>query len=59
MFSTSVFCERLGPYLQRKNTHTRGTILVETRVAISLKTLGTGNTLHIVAEVYGVVESTI
>ena len=40
--------ERLGPYLQRKNTQLGETILVESRVAMSLQRLGTGNTLCIV-----------
>ena len=52
-------CEKLGPYLQRKNTQMRETISVESRIAMSLQRLGTGNTLCTVGEVYGVAESTI
>ena len=52
-------CERLGPYLQKKNTRMRETISVESRIAMSLQRLGTGNTLCTVGEVYGVAESTI
>ena len=37
----------------------RKTISVESRVAMSLQRLGTGNTLCIVGEVYGVAVSTI
>ena len=37
----------------------RETISVESRIVMSLQRLGTGNTLCIVKEVYGVVESTI
>ena len=52
-------CEMLGPYSQRKNTQMTWTILVESRVAMSLQRLGTGNTLCTVGEVYGVAKSTI
>ena len=47
-------CERLGLYLQRKNTHMRETISVESRIAMLLQRLRTGNTLCIVGEVYWV-----
>ena len=49
-------------YLHRKNTQMRETIYVESRVAILLQRLGTGNTLctvYGVAELYGVAESKI
>ena len=51
--------ERLGPYLQKKNTHMRETISVESRIAMSLQRLGTGNTLYTVGEVYGMAENII
>ena len=37
----------------------REIISVESRIAMLLQRLGTGNTLYIVCEVYGVAESTI
>ena len=52
-------CERLGPYLQKKNTRMRETILVESKIAMSLQRLGTGNILCIVGKVYGMAESKI
>ena len=52
-------CEKFGPYMQRKNTHTRETILIESRVVMSLQRLETGYTLCIIREVYGVDESII
>ena len=52
-------CERLGPYLQKKNAHMRKTISIENIIAMSLQRLGTRSTLCVVGEVYGVAESTI
>ena len=52
-------CEKLGLYLQRKNTHKRNTISIERRIAMSLQRIGTGNTLCTIGLVYGVVESII
>ena len=52
-------CEILGLYLQLKNTHMRETISIESRVAVSLQRLETGNTMCIVREVYEVGENII
>ena len=52
-------CKRLGSHLQRKNTHMREKILVESRIPMSLQRVGTRNTLCTLGEVYGVAESTI
>ena len=49
-------CERLGPYLQRKNIQMRETISVESRVAMLLQRFGTVNTLCNVRDIYGVAE---
>ena len=53
------FCEKFGPYMQRKNTHTRETISIESRVVMSLQRLETRYTFCIIREVYGVDESII
>jgi hypothetical protein len=45
-------CERLGPYLQNKNTCMRET--VESRIAMSIQRFGIINTLCNVGDVYGV-----
>jgi hypothetical protein len=52
-------CEKLGPFLKKKDTCTRATISVETRIAVSLCRLGTGNGLLLVGEVYGIAECTV
>jgi hypothetical protein len=52
-------CEKLGPFLKKQQTHFRRPILVKERVAMSLAKPGTGDGLHMVGEVYGVVECTI
>ena len=51
-------CNLLGPILKKKNTHLRDSILVECRVAITLYRLGRGNTLIIIADLFGLEEST-
>lgn len=45
--------------MQRKNTHTRGTISIESRVVMSLQRLEIENTLCIIREVYGMAEIAI
>jgi hypothetical protein len=51
-------CEKLDPFLKKKDTHMRAAIFVETRIAVSLCRLGTGNGLLLVGEVYGIAECT-
>lgn len=51
-------CEKLGPFLKKKDTRMRAAISVETRIAVSLCRLGTGNGLLLVGEVYGIAECT-
>ena len=52
-------CDMSGPYLQRRNTHMRDAISIESKVVMSLQRLGTRNTLYIVGDVYGMTKSTI
>ena len=42
----------------KKNTHLRDSILVECRVVIILYRLGSGNTLIMIADLFGLGEST-
>jgi hypothetical protein len=51
--------EKLGPFLKKQQTQFRRPIFVEEKVAMSLARLGTGDGLHMVGEVYGIVECTI
>lgn len=51
-------CEKLGPFLGKKSTPMRAAISVETRIAVSLCRLGTGNGLLLVGEVFGIANST-
>jgi hypothetical protein len=51
-------CEKLDPFLKKKDTRMRVAISVETRIAVYLCRLGTGNGLLLVGEVYGIVECT-
>ena len=51
-------CNLLGLVLEKKNTHFRDSILVECRVAIILYHLGSGNTLIMIAGLFGLGEST-
>lgn len=54
-----VFCERLNLNMQRKNTHLRETISIESGVAMSLQRLWIRNTLYIVGRLYEVAKSAI
>jgi hypothetical protein len=47
----------VGPSLERENTNMRESIHVEARVAMALARLGSGNSLQMCGEVYGIVES--
>jgi hypothetical protein len=49
-------CEKLGPFLKKKDIRMRVAIFVETRIAVSLCRLGTGNGLLLIGEVYGIAE---
>ena len=51
-------CSIVAPSLNRKELHLRETISLETRVALSLVRLATGNTLQMCGELYGVHKST-
>ena len=51
-------CNLLGLVLEKKNTHLRDSISVECRVAIILYRLGSGNTLIMIADLFGLGEST-
>jgi hypothetical protein len=51
--------EKLGPFLQKQQTHFRRPIFVEERVAMSLARLGTGDGLRMVGEVYRIAKCTI
>ena len=48
----------LGPVLKKKNTHLKDSILVECKVVITLYCLGSGNTLIIIADLFGLGENT-
>jgi hypothetical protein len=50
-------CSIVAPSLARKDTHLRESISLETRVAISLSRLSTGNTLQMYGKVYGISRS--
>jgi hypothetical protein len=50
-------CSIVAPSLVREDTHLRESISLETRVAISLSRLSTGNTLQMCGEVYGISRS--
>ena len=52
-------CDKIGPYLQRKDTHRRDAISIESKVVMSLQKMGTRNTLCEVGEVYGMAQSAI
>jgi hypothetical protein len=51
-------CEKLDLFLKKKDTRMRAAISVETRIAVSLCRLGTGNRLLLVGEVYGIAQCT-
>ena len=51
-------CNLLAPILEKKNTHFRDSILVECRVAIILYRLGSGSTLIMIADLFGLEDST-
>jgi hypothetical protein len=51
-------CEKLGPFLKKKDTCLRATISIETKIVVSLYRLGTENGLLLIREVYGIVECT-
>ena len=48
----------LGPVLGKNNTYFRDSISVECKVAITLYCLGSGNTLIMIANLFGIGEST-
>ena len=54
-----VYLGEVRSVFAEKNTHMRETISVESRIAMSLQRLGTGNTLYTVGEVYGMAENII
>ena len=59
-FATFRFlCEKLGPFLQKQDTPFRNSISVETRIAISLTRLGSGNGQLLIGDLYGVAECTV
>ena len=51
-------CNLLGPVLGKKNTRLKDSVSVECRVAITLYCLGSGNTLIMIADLFGLREST-
>ena len=59
-FATFKFLsEKLVPFLHNKNTPMKNAIFVETRIAISLSRLGTGNGQLLIGNLYRVAESTV
>ena len=52
-------CERLGPYLNKKNTRFRVTVPVQDRIAMSLHRLGSGDGLQTIGDLYKVHKSTL
>ena len=58
LFTFKYLCNLLEPILEKKNTHLRDSILVEGRVAIALYCLGSGNTLIMIVDLFGLREST-
>ena len=59
-FATFRFlCEKLGPFLQKQDTPFRNSISVETRIAVSLTRLGSGNGQLLIGDLYGVAECTV
>ena len=51
-------CETLGPSIKKNDTAMTASIDVETRVAVTLARLATGNTLSMIGDLYGIAEST-
>ena len=51
-------CALLGPVLRKKDTRIRDSISVETRVAVTISRLGTGNTLVMIADLFKIGVST-
>ena len=50
-------CHLLGPVLSKKNTKFRLCILIECRISLTLHRLATGDTLHTLADLYGISKS--
>jgi hypothetical protein len=48
----------VGPSLEQENTNMRESIHVEARVVMALAKLGSGNSLQMCGEVYGIIENT-
>jgi hypothetical protein len=51
-------CALLGPVLRKKDTRMRDSISVETRVAVTISRLGTGNSLVMIADLFKIGVST-
>ena len=58
LFTFKYLCNLLGPVLGKKNTRLRNSVSVECRVAITLYHLGSSNTLIMIADLFGLREST-
>jgi hypothetical protein len=52
-------CQKFSASLQRKHTHFILAIPLETRVVVALARIGSGNSLQMVGEVYGITKNTI
>ena len=51
-------CQFLEPHIKKKNTQMTKSIDVQTRVAVTLSRLATGNTLSMIGDLYGIAQST-
>jgi hypothetical protein len=47
-------CHLLGPILSKKDTKFRPCIPIEDRISLTLHRLGSGDTLHTLADLYGI-----
>ena len=54
-----ILCERLGSYLIKEDTHFRGIVLMQERVAMSLHWLDSGDELQSINNLYGVHKNTL
>ena len=51
-------CQFLEPHIKKKDTQMTESIDVQTRIAVTLVRLATGNTLSMIGDLYGIAEST-
>ncbi len=51
-------CEILGPCIKKHDTLMTASVDVETRVVVTLARFAIGNTLSMIGDLYGIVEST-